>query len=349
MVENDTLLAFLVPKLNRQVENAATDALGYILNKSERCREALNRLLQHGNFTVEPVVRVETQVIYEDGSRPDMAGYDRNNAVRLLVEAKFWATLLHGQASGYVRLFEQPGPAVLLFVAPRVRIPTLWAEITRQIREDGKDLGATDTDEDSRRAMVVDTDKSLLLVSWTRLLDSMASVAGDSGVEADIRQLRGLAQRQDAEAFLPIQPEELSPEAVRRLHGFLRVAGTAINLAARNKLIDVGQWGQWFGGRGYTFTIDGIPAWFGIDCDRWSAHGDTPFWLQIREGRAEVLPDEQRTGFGLIFPPNSRDTAFAPIRPKTGVEEAEVIDGLITQLKSIADAINTAKSAQPTQ
>ncbi len=344
MAENDTLLAYLVPKLNRQVENAATDGLGYILNKSPRCMQALNDLLSWDSFNVEPVVRVETQVTYDDGSRPDMAGYDRNNAVRLLVEAKFWATLLHRQASGYIRLFEQPGSAVLLFVAPRVRIPTLWAEITRQIREDGRDLGPTDTDEESRRAMVTDTDKSLLLVSWTRLLDRMSSVAGHSGVEADIRQLRGLAQREDAEAFLPIQPEELSPEPIRRLHGFLRVAGTAINLAARNELIDVGQWGQWFGGRGYTFTIDGIPAWFGVDCDRWVSSGDTPFWLQILEGRWEVLSQEQRTSFGLVFLPARQGVAFAPIRPRTGVEEAEVIDGLITQLKSIADAITEAEA-----
>ena len=45
MTDDDTLLAYLVPKLNRQVENAATDALGYILNKSTRCMEAMNNLL----------------------------------------------------------------------------------------------------------------------------------------------------------------------------------------------------------------------------------------------------------------------------------------------------------------
>ena len=53
-----------------------------------------------------------------------MAGCDEKNTVRLLVEAKFWATLLQGQASGYMQLFDTPDPAVLLFIAPRVRIRT---------------------------------------------------------------------------------------------------------------------------------------------------------------------------------------------------------------------------------
>ena len=75
----------------------------------------------------------KTQVTYEDGSRPDMAGYDQANAKRLLVESKFWAALLEGQASGYLNQFDQPGPTVLLFIAPDIRIETLWAEIVRQI------------------------------------------------------------------------------------------------------------------------------------------------------------------------------------------------------------------------
>ena len=47
-----------------------------------------------------------------------MAGYDKTDAARLLVEAKFWASLLEGQASWYARLLDQPGPATLLFIAP---------------------------------------------------------------------------------------------------------------------------------------------------------------------------------------------------------------------------------------
>ena len=84
MADYQSLMAYLVPRLTRQVENAATDALAYILNGSNGTMRALNGLLQEGGFSIEPVSKVETQVTYEDGSRPDMAGYDRNNGKRLL-------------------------------------------------------------------------------------------------------------------------------------------------------------------------------------------------------------------------------------------------------------------------
>ena len=74
---------------------------------------------------------------YKDGSRPDMVGYDHSGAKRLLVKSKFWATPLEGQASGYFGQFEEPGPGVLLFIAPETRMETLWSEIRRQM-ERGK-------------------------------------------------------------------------------------------------------------------------------------------------------------------------------------------------------------------
>ena len=255
MPDNDTLLAYLVPKLNRQVENAATDALGYILNKSPRCMEALNNLLQAGGLDVAPVVRVDTQVTYEDGSRPDMVGYDDGNMKRLLVEAKFWASLLEGQASDYAQQFDHPSPAVLMFICPEVRIPTLWAEIRRQMERENT-LEIVDSPSDVRRARVLGTQRHLILISWIRLLDSMAALAGDAGVESDIRQLRGLALRQDTAAFLPLHADELGPELVRRMRNFRRVAEAAIDNGHEQGLIERGRPSQWFGGRGRFLTID---------------------------------------------------------------------------------------------
>ena len=108
MADDSTLMAYLVPRLTRQVENAATDALGYILNKSPEAMQA--NLL--GDFGIEPIARVETQVTYEEGH----GRLDKNNVKRLLVEAKFWVHS-RDQASGYSLQFDQPGRALLLFVA----------------------------------------------------------------------------------------------------------------------------------------------------------------------------------------------------------------------------------------
>ena len=142
MTQEPTLLAHLIPRLTSGVEDAATDALAFILNKSPACRDALRALLREGeeSYDLDALVRFDTQVTYKDGSRPDMVGYDAEGAKRLLVESKFWATLLGGQASGYFDQLEESGSAVLLFIAPTTRLEILWGEITRQMESGSKGI-----------------------------------------------------------------------------------------------------------------------------------------------------------------------------------------------------------------
>ena len=212
MDDSVTLLAYLVPRITRQVENAATDALGHILNRSEASRDALRRQIQGSGFELAPIARVETQIAYEDGSRPDMVGYDQEGGKRLLVEAKFWATLLRGQASGYIEQFDEPGVAVLVFIAPAARIETLWIEIRRQFGEERKVLEHVRSSAALCGARVAGTNRGVMLTSWRQLLDGIAAVVGDASVASDISQLRGLTEHQDETAFLPVHAEDLSPE-----------------------------------------------------------------------------------------------------------------------------------------
>ena len=201
MVQESTLMAYLVPRLTNRREDTATDALAFILNKSSGCRDALGLLLRDSSFQLESLTHFETQVTYEDGSRPDMAGYDQEGRKRLLVESKFWASLLQGQASGYFSQLEAEGSGLLLFIAPSTRLETLWAEIRRQMEtgEDGVQLESVETAEQIRKARIAGSDKRLMLVSWTLLLDHLAaSVPSDSVVASDIQQLRGLCRREDA-------------------------------------------------------------------------------------------------------------------------------------------------------
>ena len=324
MADNATLMAHLVPRLTRQVENAATDALGYILNKSTGSMQALNNLLREGGFDVEPIARVETQVTYEDGSRPDMAGYDKNNVKRMLVEAKFWAALLEDQASGYARQLDQPGPAVLLFISPEVRIPTLWAEIRRQMEEKQNELELIGSPLGVQRAKVIGTERHLMLVSWVRLLDMMDALAGDDGVKSDIRQLRGLAQVQDAQAFLPIHSEELSPSLGRRVVWYNQLVDDVVNSKGvpeawmDNK--GLAATSRWYGyGRYFRFSGAETIFWFGVNHERWASSADTPLWLCVYDGNQEK--------------------SWIPIYPKRGVEYPEVLDDVASQLKAIAEVL----------
>ena len=334
MADNDTLVAFLVPKLTSQVENAATDALGYILNRSTRSMQALNDLLSEGGFDIEPITRVETQVTYEDGSRPDMAGYDKNNVKRLLVEAKFWATLLDEQASGYAQQFDEPGPAVLLFICPEVRIQTLLVEIRRQM-EKQSELEFINSSPGVQRAKITGTERHLMLVSWGRLLSRMADLAGDANVEADIRQLRGLAQRQDAEAFLPMHSEELSPDLPRRVVGYNQLADDVVNSRGvpQNWMTTRGlQATSRRYGYGRYFRFSGVEwiFWFGVNHERWARNADTPLWLKIYDSNQASMDE-----IGRELNVQVQDD-WIPIHPKLGVEYDQVLDDVVSKLKVVA-------------
>ena len=327
MADGSTLMAYLVPRLTRQVENAATDALAYILNRSAGCMQALNDLLSEGGVTIEPIASVATQVTYEDGSRPDMAGYDVNKAKRLLVEAKFWASLLEDQASGYARQFDQPGPAVLMFISPEIRVPTLWAEITRQIKKQST-LEPIDFALGVQRAKVIDPkleevgiELQLVLVSWARLLDRLDASTTNDRVRSDIHQLRGLAQTQDSQAFLPIHSEELSPKLGHRQVWYKQLVDDVVDSrGAPEGWIDIQGLRvtpQWYGyGRYGRFPGVEGHFWFGVNHERWAVEGDTPLWLYVDHGN-------QMKG-------------WTPIYPKLGVEYHEVLDDVISQLKARA-------------
>lgn len=350
MTQEPTLLAHLVPRLTSQVEDAATDALAFILNKSEACRGVLGDLLRDGDFEPEPIMRVETQVTYEDGSRPDMVGYDQSGSKRLLVESKFWASLLQGQASGYFGQLEEDGPGVLLFIAPDSRIETLWAEIQRQMEggeEEGVRLAVLETPRRVRRARVEGTDKQLLLTSWSNLLESMATAVGDSGVASDIRQLRGLAKHQDETAFLPIHPEEFGLALPRRIRGLNQLIDDAVLAHGvkqgwmTTKGLQVRAQRE---GYGRYFSFTDIPGWLflGIEFSLWATSGDTPLWLMMEK---EVPVDTEETLARTEYPVKYEGSGVfsgyftVPIHLRTGVEYQQVLNGVVDQIRRIRNMI----------
>ena len=122
MTANQSLLARLSPWFYEPIEDRGTDALAYILNRSDACREALDAMLRDGEFELPQIVNVDTQDRRSLHSRPDIVGYDREDKRRLMVEVKFWAVLQPDQAGRYYEMLEKRGPGVLLFICPEKRI-----------------------------------------------------------------------------------------------------------------------------------------------------------------------------------------------------------------------------------
>lgn len=356
MPEELTLLAHLVPRLTNRVEDSATDALAFILNKSPASRDALGLLLREGegSFDLDALANFDTQVTYRDGSRPDSVGYDQAGGKRLLIESKFWATLLEGQASGYFDQLEDAGPAVLLFIAPTTRLEILWGEIRRQM-ESGPDsvkLEVVETSSQIHKARVMGTDyqdKRLMLVSWSLILDRLAAaVPSDSIVAADIQQLRGLAQREDNEAFLPIYSAELNPSLPRRIQWLNHLVDDVVDsrgcqegwMSVRNLRATPQRGGY---GRYFRFLTDQGKDVQGhlflcVDFGLWATSGDTPLWLKI-SGEVPVNRDQiqGKTPSLVVLEGHSWPgwPYEVPIYLTAGVEYGRVLDNVVRQVKAV--------------
>ena len=125
MVDHPTLFAQMALKFADHPENIAVEALGHILSQSPLARQGLEDVLRSGGSQIGSITRIKTQLSDEDGARPDLAGFDEEQEMRLLIEAKFWAGLTDNQPNGYLAQLPDDGPSALLFVVPEARLEAL--------------------------------------------------------------------------------------------------------------------------------------------------------------------------------------------------------------------------------
>ena len=327
MTDNDTMLGYLAPCLSERIEDIAVEALGYILNHSTAARRALDSVVGFGAENVKPVCEVKTQVIFDDWSRVDLVGIDEDGAKHVLIEAKFWADLTSRQPNAYLKHLPESGRSVLLFLAPKVKLDDLWSQLRSRAQTVGTAL--SDVTGEGKCARVNDTDRYLMLVSWETLLNNMAAQtksADESDAEADIRQLRGLADR----ASTPPEPElvfkRIVDEAIDRGVGDGWADKTGLNIGRRSASYPYGRY----------FRFSGVANefWLGIDSGRWEETG-SPLWLDFMRNK-EL--------FGKIRNqlPEGSDEGLVPIPLKTGAEHPEVLNDVASQLKTIAELVRAA-------
>ena len=275
--------------------------------------------------------------------RPDLVGFDHQGRERLLVEAKFWAGLTDNQPQGYLdRLTDNGGATALLFVAPRARLETLWAELCRLTGcEPGPAAG------DPRSAAIAG-DKSLILTSWPALLNSLsaqAALQGDRLVEADISQLRALCERQDEAAFLPLRPGEFAPAFPRRLLQLNRLVDDATELAVNSEIASTEGLSRtpqaWGYGRylvlGRASTDVWAGAWFGVHQQFWASSRETPLWLVFSAWAGTVPMEVLRQRLGEDIWAGTENAI--PVELPTLVERDAVLRAVVERLSHIATAV----------
>lgn len=361
MEDDHSLLAHLVSKLTPQVEDAATDALAYILNQSELCRAALGSLVSESGHQMRPVHRASTQVTVSDGGRLDLVGYDADGSMRLIIESKFWAALLSGQASGYVKHLSADGSATLLFVAPEVRRETLWAKIRAQFDEapclnlesdrtvgqlrvaDVTKLADVADDAQGTDVRWIDTEWRVALTSWYALLNHLEPV--DSSMTSNIRQLSRLANAEDDKAFAPLHAEDFNPAIPRRHMDFCRLVDDVVN---------TGEHEGWISVKGFKATAqrDGYLRFFRFLADdggrmskeialyfsasRWVKSGTTPTWLRLLHAPEQKALAQQTE---IAHEKDPGGPTWVPLRLLTGVEYSDVFDDVVAQVRAVRDIV----------
>ena len=348
-----SLMAHVAYRLANQRELVATSALAHILNSSDAAKAALQEMLRTGGADVGTIGRVEDEV-GDDQGRVDVVAFNKANEQRLLIEAKFWAGLTDNQPGSYLeRLPDDDQPAVLLFLAPGKRSETLWPLLQRRAREGGWTLEVADDAGDLRTATIAGSNRHLMLTSWRALLGAMesrASLAGDGPTGEDIRQLSGLCDREDTEAFLPLRADELSQEVPRRLRdlGDLVIAATERGCGEGfakpgNKSATKSYFGTYLR-LGSEAKGVWANAWFGVNYDEWQKDGHPlriDFYGQWQNGpismpRKEI---EERLGY-------SRGWLSLPIGKEYDDVLASVVDDLRKHAQRLAGEMSDDEWAE---
>ena len=175
MVDECSLLSFIARRHTVGREDVATDALSFILTRSNSAKRALSEFLSadDGSLDIEKTCTRGANAI---GAIPDLACFDEDNNLVALVESKFWAGLTHHQPVTYWKGLPDDRPAVLLFLAPARRISTggLWDELKGRLRNAGHELGQDARRENLITASATNGERRLMLTSWDLLLDRLA-------------------------------------------------------------------------------------------------------------------------------------------------------------------------------
>ena len=340
-------------------ERHATDALAYILSQSATARAALHDFAQGLGANLPQELHYEAQVSSADGCIPDVIGFDREGHRALVLEGKFWASLTDNQPLGYLGCLSDEVPGLLLFVAPSIRVSSLWTELRTLCDTDAPGGLTPYTRAEGGVAIYAGTfrDRHVLAVtSWRELLETLAQAlaqAGEAGAASDVQQLQGLCETMDAEGFLPLQPAELDPAHGRRLYQLGLLIDKVLDAVDEASELWMSQLGKFSGGPGdfgRDLKMHGVDAWLGVIGQNWGASrawpsAATPLWIEfyprnreqlraLRQALRQRAPHEEVKY--LIESPDSELTIGVALCLKTGVDEAQVVADLVQQLNEIA-------------
>ena len=348
--QRKTLLGALSNRFPGQTENIATEALLHIINNSKESKQAFIAFLRQTSCIIDDNLTFKAQAqSEEDDSIPDLIGTNQNGDRFVIVENKFWAGLTDNQPNTYID--QLPDGGLLLFVAPSLRLPTVWSKIKRRAIEKGHKL-------DQEKTIVTDfvetktENKYLAVTSWRCLLNFLCTrltTAGDLDTVSDIKQLIGLCDEQDSDAFIPLQSEDLSlmiPKTILKYQTLVDAISVNIN---KQKLIDMNRSSSSYDYYARNGTKGNNGIYIQFNYRHWLYKRETPLWLLIQEvsnGKwHNRLSQEQKTSLSVLEKSNpprifhldygSCIPLFIPLHS----EKDAVVENIVSQIKEVLDLL----------
>ena len=344
----DTLFGHLAGRFAAQPEDMATESLCYILRSSEVARDAFRSELQKFDVALPGTLSFRTQVSLEDDSTPDLVATNSEGKNALMIESKFWAGLTKKQPVSYMQAL--PKGSSLVFLVPQERFTPLWRKLEQRCEEEWTvvEANAAADASSSRQAHVEGCD--LILLNWRGLLAGMLTdleSQNEKGLASDVRQLQGLCDRMEDEAFLPMQSEELTttafPKRVRQLYDLL-------GEMARE---DFPEWthGRASGGAyyyGYPLRYADLKASLRVDFACWVLKELTPLWIIVeaktraRQGAVRDAYEAQQKGEATsikAYIDNESREVKIPVHVRTGADKSDVKRAIERELERAAQAV----------
>ena len=340
MTTEHTLLSFITRRYTTRREDAATDALGFVLNRSAVARKGLSALLEEAVPGISPVASLQNQFAVTDSAFPDLACFDADGEIQALIEAKFWASLTHNQSNTYWERLPSDAPSALVFLAPTERLDDLLVAVPAGLTKIGVYLKEVNRGSDLIVLRDNMSQRHLILISWAELLtrlEQSATEGRDWQALFELTQVGGIASSE-------YQENDVTKDKVLRA-----LISDAIAQARQKGWVNTD--GLSHGGSdafpGRYFRLAGAYAFLGVHHEAWKQTGK-PFWLVFGEfgsapGEVTTAQVHERMGSrGCTGKFNWNDGEYRvtlDLHP-AGIDLDARVQFIVDQLQDIARQIN---------
>jgi hypothetical protein len=293
----------------------------------------------------------DTQIGLEGRAIPDLTGVDENDQLVLMMESKFWATLTSNQPITYLGHLTPDKEGIVLFIAPSSRFPTLWQELVQRCTESGLSVNQKIDQSPEHLVAEVEPGKLLGLASWESLLSYLKKELEVNGIvdgEHEVWQLQGLCERLDAEAFHPLQADDLKSDSDMQIEEYRRLINDLVGILIKKGHASIKEYRATPGADYYKryMTLYGSKNWcVEFNATYWARFQRTPIWLTLdfaskftTQSIKKLSPLKEESPSRLF---EDEKQIMIPLELALNVEREDVLKSLVQQIEEIEPFIGT--------